>query len=71
MEQVAVSMCCTLLVRTFASRSAGSGIPEIKVVLGGFDMARLLSGWTLLIKSLGLVMSVGAGPCSPLPLLCI
>ena len=34
---------------------------EIKVVLGGFVIKRLLGGWTLLSKSMGLMLSVGSG----------
>jgi chloride channel 3/4/5 len=41
--------------------AAGSGISEIKVVLGGFVIKRLLGGWTLLAKSIGLMLSVGSG----------
>jgi len=41
--------------------AAGSGISEIKVVLGGFVIKRLLGGWTLLSKSMGLMLSVGSG----------
>eukprot|EP01050_Picozoa_sp_SAG11_P004551 SAG11_NODE_293_length_11144_cov_4.661928_13_plen_353_part_00 len=49
------------LVAVFARRAAGSGIPEMKTILGGFVMPHFLSGWTLLVKSLGLILSVGAG----------
>jgi chloride channel 3/4/5 len=41
--------------------AAGSGISEIKVVLGGFVMKRLLGAWTLIAKSMGLMLSVGSG----------
>eukprot|EP01051_Picozoa_sp_SAG22_P006163 SAG22_NODE_394_length_11168_cov_19.933869_5_plen_353_part_00 len=64
----AFTACATLmvlasawLVQTFAKKAAGSGIPEIKTILGGFVMPHFLSGWTLLVKSLGLMLSVGAG----------
>ena len=40
---------------------AGSGISEIKVVLGGFVIKKLLGGWTLIVKSMGLMLAVGAG----------
>ena len=49
------------MVQKFAKKAAGSGIPEIKTILGGFVMPHFLSGWTLLVKSLGLILSVGAG----------
>jgi hypothetical protein len=38
------------LVRVFAPTAAGSGIAEVKVILGGFGIRNFLSGWTLLIK---------------------
>eukprot|EP00960_Hanusia_phi_P030005 748328-Hanusia_phi.AAC.1 len=46
---------------TFAPYAAGSGISEVKVVLGGFVIKRLLGGWTLICKSMGLMLAVGAG----------
>lgn len=45
----------------FSPYAAGSGISEIKVVLGGFVMKRLLGAWTLIAKSMGLMLSVGSG----------
>ena len=41
--------------------ACGSGLPEIKVVMGGFVMHRLFGFGTLVTKSMGLVLSVGAG----------
>jgi chloride channel 3/4/5 len=41
--------------------AAGSGISEVKVVLGGFVIKRFLGGWTLVAKSMGLMLSVGSG----------
>jgi len=41
--------------------ACGSGLPEIKVVMGGFVMQRLFGFGTLLTKSMGLVLAVGAG----------
>ncbi len=38
------------LVLVFAPTAAGSGIAEVKVILGGFGIRNFLSGWTLLIK---------------------
>lgn len=43
------------MVRTYATYAKHSGIPEIKTVLGGFVIQGFMGGWTLLIKSLGLV----------------
>jgi chloride channel 3/4/5 len=39
----------------------GSGIPEIKTILGGFTMPEVLEYHTLIIKIIGLGLSVGAG----------
>ncbi|TPX33883.1 hypothetical protein SmJEL517_g03332 [Synchytrium microbalum] len=52
---------CAILVKNYAPYAAGSGIPEIKTILGGFVIRSFLGGWTLLIKTLGLVLSVGSG----------
>ncbi|KAF8947267.1 glycerol ethanol, ferric requiring protein [Haplosporangium gracile] len=48
------------LVKQYAPYAAGSGISEIKCILAGFIMKGYLGGWTLIIKSLGLAMSVAA-----------
>ncbi|KAG9322819.1 hypothetical protein KVV02_007593 [Mortierella alpina] len=48
------------LVKRYARYAAGSGISEIKCILAGFVMKGYLGGWTLIIKSLGLAMSVAA-----------
>lgn len=49
------------LVKTFAKRAAGSGIPEMKTILGGFVMPHFLSGWTLLVcpLTIGALQSTG------------
>jgi chloride channel 3/4/5 len=44
-----------LLVKVFAPYACGSGIPEIKTILGGFIIRGYLGKWTLLIKSIGMV----------------
>mmetsp|Transcript_31448 Transcript_31448/g.77096 ORF Transcript_31448/g.77096 Transcript_31448/m.77096 type:complete len:751 (-) Transcript_31448:215-2467(-) len=49
------------LVNTFAPFASGSGIPEIKTILGGFVMKGYLGGRTLLIKCVALVLSVASG----------
>ncbi|KAJ3070525.1 hypothetical protein HK102_006642, partial [Quaeritorhiza haematococci] len=41
--------------------AAGSGIPEVKTILGGFVIRKFLGGWTLLIKCVGLALSVASG----------
>lgn len=51
------------LVRMFAPYACGSGIPEIKTILSGFIIRGYLGKWTLLIKSVGLMLSVSAGLC--------
>lgn len=49
------AVCACYLVRNYAIYARHSGIPEIKTVLGGFVMKHFMGGWTLVIKSLGLV----------------
>eukprot|EP00931_Biecheleriopsis_adriatica_P078252 TRINITY_DN51707_c0_g1_i1.p1 TRINITY_DN51707_c0_g1~~TRINITY_DN51707_c0_g1_i1.p1 ORF type:complete len:738 (+),score=122.20 TRINITY_DN51707_c0_g1_i1:84-2297(+) len=45
----------------FAPMAKGSGIPEIKTILGGFSFPQVLAGNTLVVKIIGLSLSVGAG----------
>lgn len=49
------------LVKMFAPYACGSGIPEIKTILSGFIIRGYLGKWTLIIKSVGLMLSVSAG----------
>ncbi|XP_037069777.1 H(+)/Cl(-) exchange transporter 5-like isoform X5 [Pollicipes pollicipes] len=49
------------LVRTFAPYACGSGIPEIKTILSGFIIRGYLGKWTLLIKSVCMMLAVSAG----------
>lgn len=51
------------LVRMFAPYACGSGIPEIKTILSGFIIRGYLGKWTLIIKSVGIMLSVSAGLC--------
>ncbi|TPX75808.1 hypothetical protein CcCBS67573_g02927 [Chytriomyces confervae] len=49
------------LVKLYAPYAAGEGVPEIKTILGGFVIKKFLGGWTLLIKTLGISLTVGSG----------
>lgn len=59
--QILFACCAALLVQEYALYAKHSGIPEIKTVLGGFVIRRLLGGWTLVTKSFGLVLAVSSG----------
>ncbi|KAL9082084.1 MAG: hypothetical protein Q9159_006733 [Coniocarpon cinnabarinum] len=58
---VVFAVCASFLVRSFALDAKQSGIPEVKIVLGGFVMRRFLSAWVLVTKSVGLCLSVASG----------
>ena len=47
-----------LLVKVFAPYACGSGVPEIKTILSGFVIRGYLGKWTLLIKSLGMILGL-------------
>uniref|UniRef100_A0A8C9TRX4 Chloride channel protein n=1 Tax=Scleropages formosus TaxID=113540 RepID=A0A8C9TRX4_SCLFO len=49
------------LVRAFAPYACGSGIPEIKTILSGFIIRGYLGKWTLVIKTITLVLAVSSG----------
>uniref|UniRef100_A0A4W3J350 Chloride channel protein n=1 Tax=Callorhinchus milii TaxID=7868 RepID=A0A4W3J350_CALMI len=49
------------LVRVFAPYACGSGIPEIKTILSGFIIRGYLGKWTLLVKTVTLVLAVSSG----------
>lgn len=55
------SSLAALLVKNFAPYACGSGIPEIKTILSGFIIRGYLGKWTLIIKSVGIILSVSAG----------
>ncbi|VDN22878.1 unnamed protein product [Dibothriocephalus latus] len=43
--------------------SAFVGIPEVKTILGGFEIRNFLEPWTLVVKLAGLPLSVATGLC--------
>ena len=45
-----------ILVKFYAPYACGSGVPEIKTILSGFVIRGYLGKWTLLIKSLGMIL---------------
>ncbi|GMT17040.1 hypothetical protein PFISCL1PPCAC_8337, partial [Pristionchus fissidentatus] len=51
------SLCC----KHISPQAAGSGIPEVKVIISGFVLDNYLSLKTLLAKMVGLVFSIGGG----------
>ncbi|XP_058251659.1 H(+)/Cl(-) exchange transporter 3 isoform X2 [Hemibagrus wyckioides] len=50
-----------ILVKVFAPYACGSGIPEIKTILSGFIIRGYLGKWTLMIKTITLVLAVASG----------
>jgi H+/Cl- antiporter ClcA len=58
---VAFAWSAAVLVVTYAPYAFHTGIPEIKAILNGYVLDAFLSPWTLLIKSLGLALSVASG----------
>lgn len=44
-----------LLIREFAPRAFGSGIPELRTILAGFEINGVLGGSNLLVKSISMV----------------
>ncbi|KAJ3266767.1 hypothetical protein HDU77_010147 [Chytriomyces hyalinus] len=58
---VAFAALAAALVKLYAPYAAGEGVPEIKTILGGFVIKKFLGGWTLLIKTLGISLTVGSG----------
>ncbi|XP_073692413.1 H(+)/Cl(-) exchange transporter 5 [Garra rufa] len=55
------SFLAVSLVKTFAPYACGSGIPEIKTILSGFIIRGYLGKWTLIIKTITLVLAVSSG----------
>ncbi|KAM6949443.1 H(+)/Cl(-) exchange transporter 5 [Aplochiton taeniatus] len=55
------SFMAVTLVKSFAPYACGSGIPEIKTILSGFIIRGYLGKWTLVIKTITLVLAVSSG----------
>ncbi|KAF9031391.1 Cl-channel protein [Hymenopellis radicata] len=58
---VIYSGSAAILVQAWAPYAFHTGIPEIKAILGGYVFDAFLTPWTLLIKALGLALSVASG----------
>ncbi|TFK51880.1 hypothetical protein OE88DRAFT_1658562 [Heliocybe sulcata] len=58
---VAFAGSAAILVQSYAPYAFHTGIPEIKAILGGYVLDAFLSPWTLLIKGIGLALSVASG----------
>ncbi|KAF2077625.1 hypothetical protein CYY_001088 [Polysphondylium violaceum] len=54
----AISACCISFISPYA---VGSGIPEMKSILSGINLSRVLGGKTLVSKIIGMVSATAAG----------
>ncbi|EZF14815.1 hypothetical protein H112_05987 [Trichophyton rubrum D6] len=61
MYSILFATCAAVLVTSYATHAKHSGIPEIKTILGGFVIKKFMGLWTLMIKSVGLCLSVASG----------
>ncbi|ORZ35273.1 chloride channel, partial [Catenaria anguillulae PL171] len=55
------SFMAAFMCKNLAPYAAGSGIPEVKTILGGFIMRKFLGAWTLLVKVIGLPLATASG----------
>eukprot|EP00392_Amoebophrya_sp_AT5.2_P011281 g11356.t1 len=60
-SSVVLALVAALLCKYLAPAARGSGIPEVKAILGGFEMPAVLSARTLFAKIIGLTTGVAAG----------
>ncbi|KAM3187722.1 hypothetical protein ACTXT7_001764 [Hymenolepis weldensis] len=60
---VGMAGLCAALVYFLAPSAAGSGIAEVKTILGGFVIRNFLDPWTLIVKVAGLILAVSTGLC--------
>ncbi|KAG7093968.1 hypothetical protein E1B28_007598 [Marasmius oreades] len=58
---IALAGSSAILVKIYAPYAFHTGIPEIKAILRGYVLDAFLTPWTLLIKAIGLALSVSSG----------
>ena len=58
---VVFSITSAFMVKRLAPYAAGSGLAEIKVILGGFIIRGYFGFWTLVVKTIGIVLALGSG----------
>lgn len=58
---VAFATLSAWLCSKFSRAATGSGIPEVKAILGGYWISGFLGPWTAIIKCVGLCLAVASG----------